>query len=66
VRVANAPGQSKIRSDLINLLISHCVENRLEEMTSTNIALVDTLARTFDGDVDGLALLEARSASYWS
>jgi SAM-dependent methyltransferase len=63
VRVANAPGQSKTRSDLINQLVTHCVENHLEEMSSVNIVLVDALARTLDGDVDALALLAARSAS---
>jgi SAM-dependent methyltransferase len=66
VRVANAPGQSKIRSDLINQLVMHCVENHLDEMSSTNIVLVDTLPRTPDDDVDVLALLAARSASYGS
>jgi hypothetical protein len=65
VRVANAPGQGKIRSDLINLLITHCVENHLHEMTPANIALVDALARTPDGDVDDRALLASGSASCW-
>lgn len=65
VRVANAPGQSKLRSDLINLLTTHCTQNHMVGMTSTNIALVDTLARTLDGDVDVPALLAARNAFYW-
>jgi len=34
-------------------------------MASTNIALVDTLARTLDGDVDVPALQAARNAFNW-
>ena len=66
VHLANAPGQAKLRGELLDQLLSHCRKNLPEELVPGNITLVDTLVRAPDGDVDSRALLAARSASSWS
>ena len=65
VRLANAPGQGKLRSELIDQLIAHCSQNLPEEMIPRDILLVDTVVRTPDGNVDPCTLLAARSAPWW-
>jgi len=60
---ANAPGQGKFRNELVDRLLTHCSQNLPKEMVPRDIALVDTLVRTPEGDVDSSALLAARSAS---
>jgi SAM-dependent methyltransferase len=62
VHFANAPRQGKLRNELIDQLVTHCSQNLPEEMVPHDIALVDTLVRTPDGDIDSWALLSARSA----
>jgi ubiquinone/menaquinone biosynthesis C-methylase UbiE len=65
VRFANAPGQQgKLHKEFINQLVTHSSRNLAAEMVPREIVLVDTLARTPDGDIDPRVLLAARSASY--
>ena len=63
VHFANAPGQNKFRSELVERLLVHCKENLPEEMIPRDIVLVDTVVRTPEGNVDPGALLAARNAS---
>jgi SAM-dependent methyltransferase len=63
VRFANAPGQGKLRNELIDRLLTHCRQKLPEELVPRDIVLVDTLMRTGDGDIDPSALVSARSAS---
>lgn len=65
IRVANAPGQGRLRSELTGQLIAHCSQNLPKDMVLRDITLVDTLARTPEGDVDSRALLAARFALRW-
>ncbi len=46
VRFANAPGQFKMRTELISQLIEHCHQNLTQESVPREIILVDTLAHT--------------------
>jgi len=52
VRLANAPGQDKLRTELIDQLEAHCRQNLPEEMIPGEIALVDTVVRNPEGKVD--------------
>lgn len=56
-RLRNAPGQDKVRFELISRLVTHCGQNLSEDEVLRETALVDTLARTPEGHVDPLALL---------
>jgi SAM-dependent methyltransferase len=62
VRFANAPGQGRMRKELTSQLIAHCSQNLPRETVLRDIELVDTLARTPEGDVDSRILLAARHA----
>jgi ubiquinone/menaquinone biosynthesis C-methylase UbiE len=57
VRLSNAPGQRKLRSELINQLVAHCNQSLPQETVPREITLVDTLARTSDGIIDPKTLL---------
>ena len=63
VRVANAPGQRKLRNQLTDQLVALCSQNLPERMVPRDVTLVDVLAPTPGGDVDPAALLAARAAS---
>jgi ubiquinone/menaquinone biosynthesis C-methylase UbiE len=56
-RLSNAPGQRKLRVELINQLVAHCSQNLPQELAPREIALVDALARTADGNIDPSTLL---------
>jgi ubiquinone/menaquinone biosynthesis C-methylase UbiE len=55
--LANAPGQGKLRNDLITQLAAHCSRNLGEELEPARIVLVDAIPRTADGAVAGQELL---------
>ena len=57
VQLTNAPGQGKIRKELVSLLFAHCRQNLPGGMVPSIIALVDALVRNSDGTVDSSALL---------
>jgi hypothetical protein len=57
VRFANAPGQGKLRNELIAQLVAHCRQNLPQEAVPRDLKLVDTLTRIPDGDVDSRTLL---------
>ncbi|MGA3371069.1 MAG: methyltransferase [Terracidiphilus sp.] len=57
VQLANAPGQGKLRSELVNRLVAHCSLHLPEESTPARIVLVDRVPRTADGVVAGQELL---------
>jgi ubiquinone/menaquinone biosynthesis C-methylase UbiE len=59
-QLANTPGQASIRSELINQLIAHCRQNLPEALAPNEIALVDMLPMTADGEVAGQELLKTR------
>ena len=40
-RLTNAPGQGKLRNELINQLVAHCSQNLPEELAPAEIVLVD-------------------------
>jgi len=61
VRLSNAPGQRKLRNELINQLVALCIQSLLPESVPGRIALVDALVRTSDGVVDSKALLAPSS-----
>jgi hypothetical protein len=65
VRVANAPGQGRLRNELTSQLIEHCSQNLPKEMILRDITLVDALARTPEGQVDSHILLAVRRATCW-
>jgi len=65
VCTANAPGQGRLRKELIDHLAAHCSQNLPLEMVPRNFMLVDKLALTPGGEVDSRALLAARNASCW-
>ncbi len=44
-RLANAPGQFKMRNDLTAQLMAHCIQNLPQESVPREIILVDTLER---------------------
>jgi hypothetical protein len=44
MRQANAPGQGKLRNELIAQLVAHCSQHLPPEMVPREITLVDTLA----------------------
>ncbi|MFZ0303462.1 MAG: methyltransferase [Terracidiphilus sp.] len=58
--LANAPGQAKIRNELISQLAAHCRQNLPEGLAPSEIALVDMLPRTADGEGAGYELLKSR------
>lgn len=59
--LANAPGQARIRSELISQLVVHCRQNLGEALAPNEISLVDMLPRAADGEVARQDLLKARS-----
>jgi hypothetical protein len=59
-RLANAPGQGKLRNELIAQLVAHCSRNLPEELAPAKIVLVDMLPRTADGAVANQELLALR------
>jgi ubiquinone/menaquinone biosynthesis C-methylase UbiE len=61
-RLANAPGQGKLRNELINQLVAHCSQNLPEELAPAEIVLVDMLPRAADGAVASQELLRFRRA----
>ena len=65
VRVANAPGQGRLRNELISQLIEYCCQNLPKETILRDITLVDTVARTPEGLIDSGILLAARRATCW-
>ena len=60
VRLANAPGPLKFHEELVKQLETHCRETLSEALAPDEIALVDMLPRTADGEVAGRELLRAR------
>jgi SAM-dependent methyltransferase len=62
-RLANAPGQGKLCSELVDQLIAHCGQSLPKEMIPRDIVLVDNVVRTADGKVDPSALMAAGSAA---
>ena len=60
VRLANAPGQSKFRADLLDRVMLYCKQCLPESKAPDEIALVDMLPRTANGIVVSEALLAAR------
>lgn len=64
VHLANAPAQTKLRSDLINLLNTHCLQNLSAQLLPAVISVVDFLPRMADGEVDAHALLSAETSSW--
>ncbi len=62
LRLANAPGQGRMRSELTGQLIAHCSQNLPAEMVLRDIELVDTLPRTLEGNIDARTLLAARQS----
>ena len=60
---ANAPGQSKFRSELLDQLLVYCGQNLPQQIAPRDITLVDTLAGTTDGEFDPKELVAARDAS---
>jgi SAM-dependent methyltransferase len=50
-RLANAPGQGKLRNELIDQLTAHCSKNVSEELAPAKIILLDMLPRTAAGAV---------------
>lgn len=62
VYCANAPAQTKFRSELVSQLLMHCRQHLPAEVVPADITLVDALARTKDGDVDPDELLAAKTA----
>jgi acyl-CoA synthetase (AMP-forming)/AMP-acid ligase II len=62
--LTNAPGQGKVRNELISQLVAHCSQNLSENMIPREIALVDAVVRSPDGNVNTSALLASiRSAA---
>ena len=57
VRRRNARGQGKVRIASVSQLVRHCGQNLSQDEVPREIALVDALAHTPEGDVDSLALL---------
>jgi SAM-dependent methyltransferase len=57
VRLTNAPGQGKLRDELILQLLAHCSQNLSRDMLPSEIRLVDAVPNTPDGNVDASALL---------
>jgi len=49
--LANAPGQGKLRNQLIAQLAAHCSQNLPEESPPARIVLMDQLPRTADGAI---------------
>ncbi len=49
VNLANAPGQSKIRAELLDRILTHCRRNLPEHMVPENLTLVDMLPKTDSG-----------------
>ena len=52
VKFGNAPGQAKLRTELVEQLLAHCRQNLPQEAVPADIALVDTIVRMPDGAVD--------------
>jgi ubiquinone/menaquinone biosynthesis C-methylase UbiE len=52
VNLANAPGQSKIRAELLDRILTHCRQNLPEHMVPGNFKFVDMLPKTEGGDID--------------
>jgi ubiquinone/menaquinone biosynthesis C-methylase UbiE len=67
VRLANAPGQDKLRKGLIDQLVAHCRQSLPQERIPLEVVLVDTVMRTADGkvDPDAVAVTKLRSRTGW-
>jgi SAM-dependent methyltransferase len=52
MRLANAPGQGKMRNELIAQLLTHCSRQLPPELVPREITLVDTLARRGGSNID--------------
>jgi ubiquinone/menaquinone biosynthesis C-methylase UbiE len=57
VLLTNAPGQGKLRDELIGQLVAHCSQNLSGDMLPREIRLVDAVPGTPDGNADASALL---------
>jgi SAM-dependent methyltransferase len=61
VHLANAPGQGKIRAELIDRILTHCRQNLPEHFVPGNFELVDQLPKIQGRAVDPRALPPAKS-----
>ncbi len=58
----NAPGQSEIRQELVQELLSHCSARLPSKLVPASVYLVDSFPRQADGSLDCEALLFATQA----
>jgi SAM-dependent methyltransferase len=65
IRLANAPGQGRLRNEMTRQLLAHCTQTLPKETVLRDITLVHALARTPEGILDFDALLAARNAIRW-
>ncbi len=63
VRFANAPGQEKFRSQLLDQLLTHCRQNLPPTMVPDDIAIVDGLVTTDDASRDLCGAVSGESSA---